>query len=140
PGRGVRAHAAFSVQSPCTRELRGKCGFSLARRTDWDRGDPKPCVRGSGCASYDVPAMSPDGPDLTELSEPCPEKTRSDLEWDRVLAALAERCTSEIGKAAALELPFRETRAGVRRAAAEGRDALALRQSGEAIPVASLPA
>ncbi|HEY1954824.1 MAG TPA: Smr/MutS family protein [Polyangiaceae bacterium] len=84
--------------------------------------------------------MSSDAPELSELSDPCPEKTRSDLEWDRVLTAVAERCASEIGKAAALALPFCETRARVRQAAAEGRDALALRQAGEAIPVSGLPA
>jgi len=76
--------------------------------------------------------MSPDA--LTELSPPCPEKTRSDLEWDRVLAAIAERCESSIGKAAATSLEFQSTREGVLRATAEARDALALRQSGDAIP------
>ena len=43
--------------------------------------------------------MAPETAELTELSEPCPEKTRADLEWDRVLSALAERCASEMGKA-----------------------------------------
>ena len=74
--------------------------------------------------------MSADVPELSELSDPCPEKTRSDLEWDRVLGALAERCASALGKTSALSLPFCTTRARVRQAAAEGRDAVALRQAG----------
>jgi DNA mismatch repair protein MutS2 len=77
--------------------------------------------------------------ELTELSDPCPDKTRSDLEWDRVLAAIAERCESAAGKAAAAALPFATTRARVREAAAEGRDAVALRQAGEAVPLSALP-
>ncbi len=75
---------------------------------------------------------------LPELSPPCPEKTRSDLEWDRVVGALADRCESAMGKAAAASLPFCDTRAEVLRATAEARDALALRQSGDAIPLHAL--
>ncbi len=75
---------------------------------------------------------------LTELSHPCPEKTRADLEWDRVLAAIADRCESAMGKAAAQSLPFQSTREGVVRATNEARDALALRQAGDAIPLQAL--
>jgi DNA mismatch repair protein MutS2 len=80
-----------------------------------------------------------DDAELTELSHPCPDKTRSDLEWDRVLGALADRCESAMGKAAAAALPFCDSRARVRQATAEARDALALRQSGDAIPLSALP-
>ena len=73
-----------------------------------------------------------------ELSHPCPEKTRSDLEWDRVLAALSDRCESAMGKAAAASLPFCSTRDDVMRATAEARDALVLRRAGDAIPLQAL--
>jgi DNA mismatch repair protein MutS2 len=73
-----------------------------------------------------------------DLSEPCPEKTRADLEWDRVLAAVAERCESAGGKAAAVALPFCATRARVREATAEARDALTLRAASDAIPLSPL--
>src|SRR4029078_8297639 len=78
--------------------------------------------------------------ELTELSDPCPQKPRSDLEWDRVLGAIADRCASAMGKDAALALPFCETRARGRQASAEARDAHVLRQSGDAIPLSGLPA
>ena len=56
-----------------------------------------------------------------------------------MLGAIAERCASALGKSAALALPFCETRARVRRAAAEGADAVALRRAGDALPLAALP-
>ncbi len=74
-----------------------------------------------------------------ELSEPCPPKTSADLEWDRVLAAIASRCESASGKASALSLPFWSTRARVREATAEARDACALRAGRDAVPLAPLP-
>jgi DNA mismatch repair protein MutS2 len=84
-------------------------------------------------------AMAPETAELTELSDPCPEKTRSDLEWDRVLSAVADRCESAMGKAEASSLEFCDTRARVRQATAEARDATVLRQSGDAIPLSALP-
>ena len=66
---------------------------------------------------------------------PCPEKTRSDLEWDRVLAALAERCESSPGKEAAVALPFCESQDEVRIIMAEGAESLALHGAGETIPI-----
>jgi DNA mismatch repair protein MutS2 len=77
-------------------------------------------------------------PALPELSPPCPEKTRADLEWDRVLSAIADRCESAMGKSAAASLPFLSTRDDVMRATSEARDALALRQAGDAIPLRAL--
>ena len=92
-----------------------------------------------GLAHRMMVAMAPETAELTELSDPCPDKTRSDLEWDRVLSALADRCSSAMGKAEASSLPFCETRARVRQATAEAHDATSLRQSGDAIPLSSLP-
>ena len=42
--------------------------------------------------------------------DPCPAKTRSDLEWDRVLSALADRCAGPLGRELAAALPFAGTR------------------------------
>lgn len=78
--------------------------------------------------------------ELDELSAPCPEKTRVDLEWARVLAAIASRCESAGGKAAATGLPFCSTRARVKQAMAEAHDAFVLRTARDATPRAPLPA
>lgn len=76
---------------------------------------------------------------MYELSpDPCPDKTRADLEWDRVLLAVAERCASAPGRLSALELPFRATREGVRAALAETSEATLLRQEGAQVPVVEL--
>ncbi len=82
--------------------------------------------------------MSPETT-LDELSDPCPPKTRADLEWDRVLGAIAARCESAGGKASAESLPFCRTRARVHEATAEARDALGLRESRASIPRSTLP-
>lgn len=76
---------------------------------------------------------------LEELSHPCPPKTRADLEWDRVLEALSGRCVSPAGKRAARQLDFEHTRAGVRRALAEAREAVQLHQDAEPLPGADVP-
>lgn len=73
------------------------------------------------------------------LGDPCPPKTRSDLEWDRILEALAARCSSSAGKQRARALPFGETHAEVRRALAEVREAVRLDEEGEPLPAAVLP-
>ncbi|HVJ90757.1 MAG TPA: Smr/MutS family protein [Labilithrix sp.] len=76
---------------------------------------------------------------MTEtLRDPCPEKTRSDLEYDRVLTALAARCVSEMGVALARKLPFGATRAETRALLEEAREATALLDAGEPLPVAAL--
>jgi DNA mismatch repair protein MutS2 len=69
----------------------------------------------------------------------CPDKTRSDLEWDRLLAAVAERCVSPTGhdEARSLELP--ESHAESRTRLAEAREATLLHQDGEPLPVAAFP-
>ncbi|MBX3219442.1 MAG: Smr/MutS family protein [Labilithrix sp.] len=72
------------------------------------------------------------------LRDPCPDKTRSDLEYDRVLQALAARCVSEMGRALAHELPFAATRAESRRLMDEAREATALLDAAEPLPVVAL--
>ncbi|MDB4944858.1 MAG: Recombination inhibitory protein MutS2 [Labilithrix sp.] len=74
----------------------------------------------------------------TPLAHPCPAKTRSDLEWGRLLAALASRAVSHMGKALARELPFGATRAEVLQLRDEAREAKDLLDSGEAIPMSEL--
>jgi DNA mismatch repair protein MutS2 len=73
------------------------------------------------------------------LSEPCPPKTRADLEWDRILAALAERCTSGVGKRRAFSLPFASSRGEVLTALGEVREAVLLDIAGEPLPTFDLP-
>lgn len=76
-------------------------------------------------------------PDL--LTDPCPAKTRADLEWDRVLEALADRSASSSGKRLARALPFASTRAGVLVALGEVREAVDLDVAGEPLPAADVP-
>ena len=59
------------------------------------------------------------------LRHPCPAKTRSDLEYDRVLGALASCCVSEMGRALARDLPFARTRAEARLLLEEAHEAAA---------------
>ncbi len=73
------------------------------------------------------------------ISDPCPAKTRSDLEWDRLLVALSARCEGPMGKALALTWDFAETREGVRRRLARSREAADLYRNGEQLPVEGLP-
>ena len=72
------------------------------------------------------------------LRDPCPPKTRSDLEWGRLLTALRDRCLSHMGKALAVELPFAATRSETRRVLDEAREAKDLLDTGESLPVAEL--
>ena len=70
---------------------------------------------------------------------PCPPKTRRDLEWDRLLSALADRCAGVPGKKLALALPFAATREEAARRLGEASEAAALRRRGEPLPTAALP-
>ena len=72
-------------------------------------------------------------------NQPCPPKTRADLEWDRVLGALADRCTSSLGKRRARSLPFAVDRAEVQVALAEVREAVDFDIEGEPLPSFDLP-
>ncbi len=76
--------------------------------------------------------------DLTSLRDPCPSKTRSDLEFDRVLDALSARAVSEPGRALARALPFANSAEHARRLLAEAREATDLLASGEPLPIAPL--
>jgi len=65
----------------------------------------------------------------------CPDKTLADLEWPRLLDALAGRTVTPPGHAAALALPFLETEAEVRSVLAEVSEATEALLRGEALPV-----
>jgi DNA mismatch repair protein MutS2 len=73
------------------------------------------------------------------LSHPCPAKTRSDLEWDRLLGAIAERCSGPAGSRLARSLPFASSIGDIRTALAEVREAVQLESAAEPLPVPSLP-
>lgn len=72
------------------------------------------------------------------LRDPCPDKTRSDLEYDRVLGALADRCVSPMGKALARDLPFAKSRSETRLLLDEAREATDLLNASESLPVVAL--
>ncbi len=72
-------------------------------------------------------------------NQPCPPKTRADLEWDRILGALAHRCTSQLGKRRARSLPFAADHAEVRLALTEVREAVDFDIAGEPVPSFDLP-
>lgn len=69
----------------------------------------------------------------------CPPKSRSDLEWDRLLSALSARARSEPGRRAAESLPFAPDRDSALRALAEVKEAVDLDIAGEPIPAGALP-
>jgi DNA mismatch repair protein MutS2 len=75
---------------------------------------------------------------ISPLRDPCPAKTRSDLEWGRLLAALASRCVSAPGSALARDLPFASTRDEARRLLEEAKEAKDLLDAGEPLPVAGI--
>jgi DNA mismatch repair protein MutS2 len=60
------------------------------------------------------------------LAPACQEKTRSDLEWDRLLQAIASRCAGSLGERRALSLPFCPSRSAVLVSLGEIREAVAL--------------
>ncbi len=69
----------------------------------------------------------------------CPPKTRADLEWDRVLEAIAARTTGIMGRELALSLPFPDSHDATRTALAESREATTLHQNGEPLAVTEAP-
>jgi DNA mismatch repair protein MutS2 len=71
--------------------------------------------------------------------QPCPDKTRADLEWGRVLAAIADRAVTPAGKRLARALPFLTTRDEILTALAEVREARDLDAAGEPVPLGELP-
>ena len=70
--------------------------------------------------------------------DPCPPKTRADLEWDRVLGALAERCAGPLGRDLALGLEFATTREQAREWLGQSREATALLAEGRSLPAADV--
>jgi DNA mismatch repair protein MutS2 len=71
--------------------------------------------------------------------DPCPPKTRSDLEWDRVLSALADRCAGPLGRELALALPFAESREDARSFLAQSAEASQLLATERPLPVGDVP-
>jgi DNA mismatch repair protein MutS2 len=70
--------------------------------------------------------------------DPCPAKTRADLEWDRVLEALAARCAGPLGRDLARGLPFAATRDEARVLLAQATEATRLLDEGRALPSADV--
>jgi DNA mismatch repair protein MutS2 len=66
--------------------------------------------------------------------DPCPRKTRSDLEWDRVLAAVADRCAGPLGRDLASTLPFATSRDEARAFLAQSAEATRLLAEGRPLP------
>src|SRR5690606_31532118 len=61
-----------------------------------------------------------------------PDKTLDDLEWNRLVTAVAERCRGPLG--ARIALPIASTREGARRALAETAEVLRVLDEGEVLP------
>lgn len=76
---------------------------------------------------------------LRELPDPCPSKTRMDLEWDRMLAALADRASSVAGKRLARTLPFARTHEALILSLGEVKEAVDLHRLGEPLPSPDVP-
>jgi DNA mismatch repair protein MutS2 len=70
--------------------------------------------------------------------DPCPPKTRSDLEWDRLLGAVAERCAGPLGRDYAERLEFATTREDARRWLEEAQEATRLLDAGSPLPVTAI--
>lgn len=71
--------------------------------------------------------------------DPCPPKTRSDLEYDRLLGAIAERCSGPLGRELARALPFAANREEARAALAQSAEASRLLEEGSPLPSGDLP-
>jgi DNA mismatch repair protein MutS2 len=70
-------------------------------------------------------------------TDPCPPKTHADLEWGRVLSALAQRCAGPLGRELAAALPFAVTRDEARAFLAQSAEASRLFDEGRPLPVAA---
>jgi DNA mismatch repair protein MutS2 len=66
--------------------------------------------------------------------DPCPRKTQTDLEWDRVLGAIAERCAGPLGRDLASALPFATSRDEARAFLAQSAEATRLLDEGRPLP------
>jgi DNA mismatch repair protein MutS2 len=76
---------------------------------------------------------------MSSLSYPCPAKTRSDLDYDRVLLAIAERCAGPMGRDAARTLDFAMARDEAEARRLEAQEATALLEEGQPLPMADVP-
>src|SRR4051812_10403201 len=74
-----------------------------------------------------------------QLADPCPPKTRSDLEWDRLLGALAARTVQAMGADLARTLPFAGSTEEARTLLGEAEEATRLLEKGEPLPIAACP-
>jgi DNA mismatch repair protein MutS2 len=70
---------------------------------------------------------------------PCLEKTRADLEWDRLLEAIASRCVGPLGEQAARTMPFCVSVEGVRLAMQQTHEAFDLLAASEPLPAGGAP-
>jgi len=71
--------------------------------------------------------------------DPCPPKTRADLEWDRLLGALADRASSAAGKRLAKRLGFAPTHESLLISLGEVKEAVDLNRLGEPLPAPDVP-
>lgn len=69
----------------------------------------------------------------------CPSKTRADLEWDRLLSALADRTMSVVGRELAANLPFPDSHEESMRCRQESMEASSLHRNGEPLPGLDVP-
>ena len=76
---------------------------------------------------------------IRELPDPCPPKTRADLEWDRLLGALSDRASSVAGKRLAKTLPFARTHESLLTSLGEVHEAVDLHRLGEPLPAPDVP-
>ncbi len=74
-----------------------------------------------------------------ELPDPCPLKTRADLEWDRLLGAISDRASSAAGKRLAKTLPFARTHELLLTSLGEVKEAVNLHRLGEPLPAPDVP-
>jgi DNA mismatch repair protein MutS2 len=70
--------------------------------------------------------------------DPCPWKTRVDLDWHRLLKAIGDRCAGPLGRVLAEDLPFAETRPQARTWMAESAEAHATMKAGQPLPLFEL--
>jgi DNA mismatch repair protein MutS2 len=73
------------------------------------------------------------------IPDPCPDKTLADLEWQRLLGAIAERCHGPMGKDLALERGFARTREEIASRLAEASEAARLGAEGTPLPAREVP-
>jgi DNA mismatch repair protein MutS2 len=69
---------------------------------------------------------------------PCPGKTRVDLDWHRLLKAIGDRCAGPLGRSLAEDLAFAETRTQARTWMTESSEAHDTLRAGQPLPVFEL--